>query len=79
MKQLNHSRMFFNAFRTAVIFISGFLIYEILLGLEKLWNITYPEYKIQNFLKRKTLKFVIILLIDLIILYLLFFLTGLHL
>lgn len=79
MKQINHSRMFFSALRTATIFISGFLIYEILVKLEKLWNTKYPEYRLEHFFKRKIIKFSIILLIDLMILYLLFFSTGIHL
>lgn len=78
MKQINHSKLFLSAFRTALIFISGFLIYEILIGLEKVWNISYPQYKLYNFYKRKTIKFILILFIDLLILYMLFFFTGEH-
>ena len=39
MKQDNkYVRIFLYAFRTAVIFVSGFLIYELLLEAEKKWN-----------------------------------------
>ncbi len=33
-----HSHIFLHAFRTAVIFVAGFIIYEVLVELEKEWN-----------------------------------------
>ena len=75
MKKINHTKYFLHAMRTAILFIAGFFIYEILLRLEKLWEKINPSHKVYNFYKLKTLKFAIILTIDLIILYgfLLFF------
>jgi hypothetical protein len=72
MKSINHTRMFFNALRTAIIFVSGFLIYEILVGLEKLWNKKNPENALYHFHTRKGIKFLLILMIDLLILYSIF-------
>ncbi len=69
MKKINHGRLFSHAFRTALLFISGFLIYEILLNLEKLWNKKNPKNKLIHFYKRKTFKFIFIFIIDLLILY----------
>lgn len=68
-----HSRIFLHAFRTAVIFVSGFIIYETLAKLEKKWNDDNPSNKIFNFSKRKIIKFLLILIIDMILLYIIFF------
>jgi hypothetical protein len=69
MKKIQHQRLFSHAFRTALLFISGFLIYEILLNLEKLWNKNNPKNKLIHFYRRKIYKFILIFIIDLIILY----------
>ncbi len=66
----NHFRIFLHAFRTAVLIVAGFIVYEILLRLEKMWNRLYPNAHMYNFAKRKTYKFITIFLIDLLILYL---------
>ena len=76
MKKINHTRLFLHALRSALLFVAGFLIYEILVSLEKLWNEDVPENSLQHFHQRKGLKFVIILIIDLLILYGLFVLFG---
>lgn len=68
-----HYHIFLHAFRTAVIFVSGFIIYEMLAKLEKKWNEDNPSNKIFNFSKRKIIKFLLILLIDMILLYIIFF------
>jgi hypothetical protein len=60
--------MFLSALRTAIIVISGFIAYEILLEMEKAWNILYP-HKTFNFAKRKLLKLFLIFLIDLFLIY----------
>jgi hypothetical protein len=60
--------MFLSALRTAIIVVSGFIAYEILLEMEKGWNILYP-HKQFNFAKRKFLKLFLIFLIDLILIY----------
>jgi preprotein translocase subunit SecG len=70
MKQNNnYLRIFLEAFRTAVIFVSGFLIYEILLQAEKEWNKLEPSHKMYHFYKRKSIKFLLIFTIDLTILF----------
>ena len=76
MKNVNHKYIFLNALRTAILFSAGFLIYEILKELEKIWNLESSSNKMLHFYQRKTYKFITILLIDLILLYILFFLTG---
>lgn len=72
--KINHFRIFLSALRTAIIVISGFIAYEILLEMQKTWNIIYPHNTF-NFTKRKLLKLFLIFLIDLFIIYsaLLFF------
>ncbi len=69
MQKLHHIRLFSHAFRTALLFISGFLIYEILLNLEKLWNKKNPNNELKRFYTRKIYKFILIFVIDLAILY----------
>lgn len=76
--QVNHLRMFLNALRTAIVIVSGFIAYEILLELEKQWYMHYPN-KYYNFSKRKLFKLIIIFLIDLILLYVLFYIFKIEL
>ena len=71
--KVNHLRMFINALRTAIIIISGFIAYEILLGIEKIWNKENPENSTSNLIHRKLYKLIIIFLIDLLLLYLIFY------
>ncbi|MFY7729324.1 MAG: hypothetical protein ACOVRN_07400 [Flavobacterium sp.] len=78
MKTLNHSRIFFNALRTAILFVAGFLLYEILVELEKGWNKLQPDHALMHFHQRKGLKFVVILLIDLALLYFFAIILGIH-
>jgi hypothetical protein len=78
MKKLKHSHIILNALRTAILFVTGFIAYEILIELEKLWNLEHPNNEIYNFHKRKLYKFFIVFMIDLVLLYFLFFLTGEH-
>jgi len=77
--KIEHKRIFLNAFRTAVIFMTGFIIYELLLELEKLWNYEFPDHKIYNFGKRKMYKFLFVFLIDLLLLYAIIFYFKIHL
>ena len=69
MKQINHKKIFANSLRTALIFLAGFIIYELLLEVEREWNKINPEHKNYNLHKKRGLKFFLILLVDLIILY----------
>ena len=67
--KINHKRIFFHSLRSALLFAAGFIIYDILVRLEKIWNIQNPENEASNFFTRKVLKFFLILLVDLLILY----------
>ena len=69
MNKINHKRIFFHALRSALLFIAVFLIYDILVNLEKIWNKENPENSTYNYYFRKILKFTVILIIDLFILY----------
>ena len=70
MKQDNkYVRIFLYAFRTAFIFVLGFLIYELLLEAENEWNELEPSHKMYHFYKRNSIKFLFIFLIDLTILF----------
>ena len=62
-----------NAFRTALIIVSGFIAYEILLEFEIIWNKKNPGNQIRYFMHRKLYKLIIIFLIDLLLLYLVFY------
>ena len=77
-KVLKHNLILLNALRTAVLFFAAFFVYEILINLEKLWNLKNPENSEIHFYKRKIMKFIIVFVLDAMILYALFFLTGEH-
>uniref|UniRef100_A0A6C0F0P6 Uncharacterized protein n=1 Tax=viral metagenome TaxID=1070528 RepID=A0A6C0F0P6_9ZZZZ len=66
--------MIFHSLRTSIIFVSGLIIYEILLDLEKVWNRENPGHEILNFSKRNIIKFISIFLLDFILLYLFYWL-----
>jgi hypothetical protein len=68
MNKINHFRIFLSALRTAIIVVSGFIAYEILLEMQKAWNILYPHNKF-HFTQRKGLKLFLIFLIDLFLIY----------
>lgn len=72
MKQIVGKRIFFHCIRTAIIFVAGFIMYDILKKLENDWNKMNPGNKISNFSKRNTLKFIFIFFVDFIILYVFF-------
>jgi len=67
--KINHKRIFFHALRSALLFIAVFLVYDILINLEEAWNKENPENVTYHFYLRKVIKFTIILIIDLFILY----------
>jgi hypothetical protein len=78
MTKINHLRLFSHALRTALLFVAGFLIYEILIRLEKMWNVKYPENRLYNLYQRKTYKLMLIFIIDLLIPYGIVVFFGIH-
>lgn len=78
MKKIYHGRLISQAFRTALIFVSGFIIYEILIQLEKIWNKNVPKNRVKHFYQRKMYKFILVFIIDLIILYGIAVFLGIH-
>ena len=78
-KKIMHHVFFFTALRTALIFISGFLTYELLKMLESKWNKMYPNNEFSHFAQRKIYHFILIFLFDLSILYLIALLFDIHL
>jgi hypothetical protein len=74
-----HAAFLLNALRTAIIFLAGFLSYEILKDVEFEWNKTHPNNKLRHFTHSKMCHFLIIFLFDLSILYLIAFLFDIHL
>jgi hypothetical protein len=73
-----HFHIFLHAVRTAVIFLAGFLIYDILVKLEKEWNKKNPSRHVYHFSKRKIIKFLLIFTIDIILLYILYLMFGVN-
>jgi hypothetical protein len=77
--KINHRYFFLNSLRTALIFIAGFLTYELLKIVENKWNKTYPNNEFSHFAHRKKYHFFIIFIIDLLILYSIALLFDIHL
>jgi len=67
--KIPHGRLFSHALRTALLFVIGFSIYEILLYLEKKWTFKNPEHTTYFFYQRKFFKLISLFIIDLIIVY----------
>jgi hypothetical protein len=76
---IKHYTFFLYALRTALIFIAGFLSYDILKIIENEWNKNKPNNQITHLAKRKVYHFIIIFICDLIILYLIYLLFNVHL
>jgi len=79
MARIQHHAFFLNALRSALIFIAGFLSYELLKILESEWNLTHPGNELRHFANRKLYHFIIIFLIDLFIIYSIALLFNVHL
>jgi len=79
VNKIKHFYFFLNALRTALIFVAGFLSYELLKILESDWNKMYPNNEFTHFAHRKMYHFIIIFVIDLFILYLIALLFDVHL
>lgn len=74
-----NSRIFFHSLRTAIIFVSGFIIYELLVKLEKKWNSENSSKQLYNFSKKNSIKFLLIFVTDFILLYIFYFVFGVYL
>ena len=79
MAKIAHRRYFLHALRTALIFIAGFLSYELLKMLEAEWNATHPGHELRHLSHRKLYHFIVIFLIDLLIIYSIALLFDVHL
>ena len=79
MARIQHHAFFLNALRTALIFIAGFLSYELLKMLETEWNAKHPGNELKHLTHRKLYHFIVIFLIDLIIIYSIALLFDVHL
>ena len=77
--KIHHSKFFLNALRSALLFIAGFLTYEILKTLESEWNKTHENREVIHFAQRKSYHFLAIFLLDLFILYIVAVLFKVHL
>jgi hypothetical protein len=77
--KINHSKFFFHALRSGLIFIAGFLSYEILKVMESEWNKMHPNNEVIHFAQRKSYHFIAIFIADLIILYLIVLMFNIHL
>jgi hypothetical protein len=77
--KINHTRVLLSALRTAIIFISGFIVYDILKEFEYIWNKESPNNKIAHFRKKKIIHFIFIFILDIILLYMAFYLINLEL
>ena len=77
--KINHRKFFFHALRTALLFIAGFLSYDILKILEIEWNKTHLNNEAVHFTQRKGYHFITLFFADLFILYLIALLFDVHL
>ena len=72
--KINHNRILISALRTSIIFIASFLTYDILKNIENTWNKKFPHKKSAHFRNKKIIHFLFIFLLDIILLYLFFYL-----
>jgi hypothetical protein len=72
--KIHHKHIFLKSFRTALLFISGFIVYELAMELEE--HKSYQHKSRLKTIRTKLLKFVIIFMLDILILYGLYFATG---
>lgn len=72
-------RNFFHALRTSLLFVAGFLTYELLKMLEDHRNKIYPNNELLHFVERKTIHFSLIFLADFLILIAIALMFGINL
>ncbi len=77
--KINHSKFFFHALRTSLMFVAGFLSYEILRIIEDEWNKAHPNNETAHFAQRKSYHFIALFLADLLLLYIIALMFGVHL
>lgn len=77
--KISHYRFFLHSLRTALLFIAGFLTYDILKLLETEWNKMKKNNETIHFAQRKIYHFLIIFVADLLVLYLIALLFGINL
>jgi len=77
--KIQHHKLFLDALRTGLILIATLLTYELLKMLEMKWNKNHPNNELVHFTNRKQYHFLIIFLADLIVLYLIVLIFGVHL
>ena len=76
--KINNKRIFAHALRTALLFVASFLIYEILISLEKMWNKANQENKLYYFYEKHIFRLILIFIMDLLILYGIVLFLGIH-
>jgi hypothetical protein len=74
--KIEHRRLFLHALRTSLIFLAGFLTYELLKALEGRWSKLQPNNEYNHSFYRKLYHFILIFVFDLLILYLIAILFG---
>lgn len=79
INKIQHHRFFLHALRTALMFIAGFLSYEILKRIEEEWNKSRPNNETIHFANRKLYHFIGLFIADIFILYLIAILFNVHL
>jgi uncharacterized membrane protein YidH (DUF202 family) len=72
--KIHHKHILLKSFRTALLFISGFIVYELAMELED-QHTSQNKSRLKT-IRSKLLKFVIIFTLDILILYALYFATG---
>jgi predicted nucleic acid-binding protein len=77
--KINNRKIFALALRTAIVVVISFIVYEVLINLEKILNKNKITNKLTNeFIKRFT-HFAVVFVSDITILYLLVFIFKVHL
>jgi hypothetical protein len=69
--KINHHRVFLHALRSALLIVAGFIAYEILIEVQKYYNLGYNQ--------RKIYKLMFIFMVDLAIIYGVYFLFDVEL
>jgi Zn-dependent protease with chaperone function len=68
--KINHKHIILQALRTALLFLFGYIVYELAMEVE------HPTTSRLKTIRTKLVKFVMIFVLDLLILYALYYATG---